>query len=524
MPKAVQKEVKLIRTCQRIITCVDNILSCIEPLWSVKYNPDLSQESLKDVKNIYKSALVLKQKIINLLNDNLLHNFDKNTNREEYFGNVRHDLRDVINAIKGYTEIAKEEFRNINSDLVVKELLKIDLIILKILVLVDKIKFYKKASIQSHPSFDIPNVNIKSASLENIVSDVEYHHFKEMFSILIADDLEENCNILEHNLKKMGYVNIHIARNGLEALEMQRENHFDLALLDINMPGKSGIELLEILRHEILQRKIMVVIVTGADNMQKAIKCIQYGAEDILLKPFNTELLRVRINACFEKKLLFNVQSKYQEDLEIEKQRYKDLLHAIFPPVIVEELITTNHIQTRNYENVSVLFIDVVDFTLYCKTHSLDEITKNIQKFAEICETVSAKFNLQKIKTTGDGFLAIAGMLTKHKNPVLDCIKCVDEIYKQTKNLEAKWKLHAGIDYGHVIGGVVGHCQYLFDIWGATTNIAAHMQALAEPSSLYLSRSARDQVNDSCDFESLGEFPLKGKTKIDVFRFIKFHV
>ena len=129
--------------------------------------------------------------------------------------------------------------------------------------------------------------------------------------VLVVDDIASNRHILVTHLKKQGISNVLQAENGREALEYLRTSPVDLVLLDVMMPEVDGFEVLEKMKKDENLRNIPVIMITALDDMKSAVKCIEFGAEDYLLKPFNAVLLRARVNACLEKKHLRDVEREY---------------------------------------------------------------------------------------------------------------------------------------------------------------------------------------------------------------------
>lgn len=472
------------------------------------------EKNVSDIRKIYEHTVAFNKELLKLEKEWTPQNSQKICN-SEYLANVRHDLNNFINALLGYSELVLEDFQKNQEDSAINKFQEIHSNVQMIRRLINELRL----DFVKGPQLVMPDVfKISGEALEGI-GDEEYKAFKEAFSILIVDDVHENCLVLERFLKQLEFKKILIVHDGLKALEVLEKEKIDLICSDIAMPRMNGIELLRHLREQIRHHQIMVLMITGWDTIENEITCIQLGAVDILPKPFNVDILRVRIDSCVEKKWFVNKEALYRRQIEEDKQSYEKLLRSVFPPSIIEELVKTNYVQAKVFEDVAVLFTDVVGFTSYCDTHSSDEIMKVIQSIAEICEVAAANHGLQKIKTIGDGFLAISGMLEKSKNPVLDCIGCAEEILKQTSNLESNLKLRAGIDYGSVIGGIVGHHQYLYDIWSDTVNTAARVQTMAEPGAIYLSQDAQEQVVDFCDFQELGSQQIKGKKPINIFLF-----
>ncbi len=129
--------------------------------------------------------------------------------------------------------------------------------------------------------------------------------------VLVVDDIASNRYILVTHLKKQGISNISEAENGHQALEQLKNNQFDLVLLDVMMPEVDGYEVLEQMKADKNLRNIPVIMITALDDMESTVKCIESGAADYLLKPFNPVLFRARVSACLEKKHLRDVEREY---------------------------------------------------------------------------------------------------------------------------------------------------------------------------------------------------------------------
>ncbi len=106
--------------------------------------------------------------------------------------------------------------------------------------------------------------------------------------ILVADDEESIRWVLSKSLKKQGF-SVDLAEDGLQARQLSRKNRYDLAVLDIKMPGLQGIELLQILQQE--SPETLVVVMTAESTMENAVAAMKNGAYDYLTKPFDLDAL-----------------------------------------------------------------------------------------------------------------------------------------------------------------------------------------------------------------------------------------
>ena len=119
-------------------------------------------------------------------------------------------------------------------------------------------------------------------------------------TILIVDDNRVNRLMLARGLEQDGHT-VAFAEHGGEALDLLRQQKFDLMLLDVLMPELDGYEVLAKLKDDPLLRDIPVIVTSALDELDSVVRCLEMGAEDYLTKPVNPVLLNARINASLEK-------------------------------------------------------------------------------------------------------------------------------------------------------------------------------------------------------------------------------
>jgi len=335
-------------------------------------------------------------------------------------------------------------------------------------------------------------------------------------AILVVDDNDDNRYTLTRRLKREGYANLAVAENGRQAVDALAERRFDLVLLDIMMPEMDGYQVLEHIKSNPALRDIPVIMISAVDEMDSVVRCIELGAEDYLPKPFNPVLLRARVGACLEKKRLHDQEAAYLSQIEHERQRADDLLHAILPAAAVSELKATDAVAPRRFEDVAVLFCDVVDFTPYCEKHSPEEVVGQLQDWVDAYEGIVVRHGLEKIKIIGDAFMATAGLLRPVDDPALAAVRCGLEMAAAARRLDSGWSVRVGIHFGPVVAGVIGHRQFMYDLWGDTVNTAARIVAQADPGAVVVSDAAWGQVKDRCRGRSFGFVELKGKGRVEL--------
>ena len=143
------------------------------------------------------------------------------------------------------------------------------------------------------------------------------------YTILIVDDNATNRDLLSRQVKAQGY-KVGVAENGKLAIEAIQTGKYDLILLDIIMPDINGYQILKWIRAGIW-RHIPTIMISALDEIDSVVKCIEMGAADYLAKPFNPTLLKARLGACLEQKILRDREKSYLDKLAIANEEIKTL-------------------------------------------------------------------------------------------------------------------------------------------------------------------------------------------------------
>ena len=208
--------------------------------------------------------------------------------------------------------------------------------------------------------------------------------------VLVVDDNDDNRFTLSMRLESCGYSNVVTAENGREALEKMRAGPVDLVLLDIMMPELDGYGVLEELRTDTALREIPVVMISALEDINSVVRCIELGATDYLTKPFNPVLLKARVDNCIEKARYKAQEAAHLARIESEKRRADELLTTVLPRSIARALKLNSRLAPQRYEDVAVLFCDVVGFTAYSEKHPPEtvfaELEALVDRFEEIAQ------------------------------------------------------------------------------------------------------------------------------------------
>lgn len=147
--------------------------------------------------------------------------------------------------------------------------------------------------------------------------------------ILVVDDQLQNIEFLEACLVSQGY-EIISAASGEEALEKLYDNHIDLILLDVMMPGMDGFEMTRIVKQNLVYRLLPIILVTALRETEDRVMGIESGCDDFISKPFDKVELLARVRALLKVKAYYDLKDQYQKKLESEVAiRTEELMLAI---------------------------------------------------------------------------------------------------------------------------------------------------------------------------------------------------
>lgn len=150
--------------------------------------------------------------------------------------------------------------------------------------------------------------------------------------ILVVDDVAENRDLLLRRLTQLGFSHIDQAANGVEALAAIGAQTYDLMLLDIMMPDLDGFGVLETLKRDGRINELPILVISALNEIEPVVRCIELGAADFIVKPFNPTLLRARVLSMLEKKALSDLTRDELRRKQMELNEARTLQLALVPP------------------------------------------------------------------------------------------------------------------------------------------------------------------------------------------------
>ncbi|MEX0865055.1 MAG: adenylate/guanylate cyclase domain-containing protein [Acidimicrobiia bacterium] len=209
--------------------------------------------------------------------------------------------------------------------------------------------------------------------------------------------------------------------------------------------------------------------------------------------------------------VIYFVMRYFMGGLAMERERSERLLLNVLPAATARRLKAGEVLIADRFEEVAVLFADIVDFTSMSETLSPEEMVGLLDDLFPAFDALADRWGLEKIKTIGDAYLAVSGLPVPTQDPAGSAAQMAIEMQQQASLLRESLRLRVGIDVGPVTAGVIGRRKFAYDLWGDTVNTASRMQSHGVPGRIQVTERAYELLRHRFSFETRGPIEVKGK-------------
>jgi adenylate cyclase len=208
-----------------------------------------------------------------------------------------------------------------------------------------------------------------------------------------------------------------------------------------------------------------------------------------------------------------------------EKARAEELLGNVLPMPIADELMRSGRVQPKYARSATTLFADIQGFTLLAERTEPARLIDLLDQYFSALDEICARYGLEKVKTIGDAYMAVAGVLAPdRRHPIDACLAALD-MQTLVDRFQARFhtieehamQLRIGIHTGPVIAGVVGNHRLTFDIWGDAVNTAWFMEACGAPGRINVSETVAGHVQGLFELEPRGSIEAKHDRAHEMF-------
>jgi guanylate cyclase len=202
------------------------------------------------------------------------------------------------------------------------------------------------------------------------------------------------------------------------------------------------------------------------------------------------------------------------------QEQSENLLLNILPKEIVSVLRTEPRTIADHFEGASILFADVVDFTPMSASMTPTELVELLNEVFSYFDTLTEKYELEKIKTIGDCYMVASGVPRPRADhaQVLTAMALEMQEYVDSHEIHGhRLAFRIGLNSGPVVAGVIGRKKFIYDLWGDAVNTASRMESHGSGGQIQITRATYDLIKDDYVCEPQGEVDVKGKGKMAVW-------
>ena len=205
------------------------------------------------------------------------------------------------------------------------------------------------------------------------------------------------------------------------------------------------------------------------------------------------------------------------------------LLLNILPATIAERLRAGETVIADRFDDMAVLFADVVGFTDFASGLQPTEVVRVLNDVFSTCDRLADRFGLEKIKTIGDAYMVVGGLQhgdgedgrhlpVTHAADVADMgLAMLDELAGMRIRDGGGLEVRVGMHVGPAVAGVIGLKKFIYDVWGDTVNTASRMESTGVPGRIQVTRETYERLEAAFEFERRGIVDVKGKGPIETW-------
>lgn len=354
--------------------------------------------------------------------------------------------------------------------------------------------------------------------------------------ILIVDDEPFNLDLLEQELDEQNYT-IERANDGAEALDKVPVFQPDLILLDYMMPKMNGLEVLRRLREDALYKSIPVILLTAKATQEDKVRGLDAGADDYVIKPFDSFELLARVRAMIRIKQMHDTLDEWNRSLtEKVKQQVDELqrvnrLKRYLSPQIAETILGEDENLFKSHRReITVVFLDLRGFTSFSDSAEPEEVMEVLRGYHAAMGKLIFDFDGTLERFAGDGIMIFFNDPIPCADHTDKAVRMALAMHSKVEELRAEWlkrgyelDLGIGMAAGYATLGNIGFEGRMdYGAIGNVTNLAARLCSEAKARQILTNQRTLSKIENLVDYEPLEELQLKGVSRpVAAFNIVK---
>ena len=309
-------------------------------------------------------------------------------------------------------------------------------------------------------------------------------------TLLVIDDDEQSRELLGRYLARQGH-RVLSAASGAQALELLAATPVDLVFLDLVMPEMGGLEVLGRIKSDAALRAVPVIVVSGVDETAGVVRCIEAGADDYLSKPFNRTLLQARLDAGLQRKRWHDREQAYLRELERNQRFIRNTFGRYLSDEIVDALLESPQGLRLGGSacTVTILMADIRNFSAICEHHAPEQVVQLLNNYLGAMSSIIMAHHGTVDEFIGDAILAIFGAPVAREDDARRAIACAVEMQAAVDGINTRNRalglpaigIGIGLNTGRVVAGNIGsERRSKYAVVGHEVNLTARIEAYTE--------------------------------------------
>ncbi|MDB9315054.1 adenylate/guanylate cyclase domain-containing protein [Spirulina sp. CS-785/01] len=310
-----------------------------------------------------------------------------------------------------------------------------------------------------------------------------------------------------------------MSAEGIYLDQIKSRQNQDLVLGTVNPVGKP---ISELYPSDIVERQLYY-----AQRALETGKPQVYEQEVWMNQTLKYEEVRVVVSG--DNEVLFMVRDngdrkRAELALRLAKQQSERLLLNILPRPIADRLKQATGVIAEQYDNITILFADIVGFTSLSSQLSPIELVNFLNQIFSTFDRLAEKYGLEKIKTIGDAYMVVGGLPDpnpRHAEAIADMAlamrAAIADLQQADLHLHTPLQIRIGISTGSAVAGVIGMKKFIYDLWGDTVNVASRMESQGLPNQIQVTEQTYQRLKDQYHLEKRGTISVKGKGEMTTY-------
>jgi class 3 adenylate cyclase/ActR/RegA family two-component response regulator len=418
---------------------------------------------------------------------------------------LRHDLRTPLHQIIGYAELLEDEARDRGDTEYIADLEKIRTAARRALEVADAVAPPTPARTGSPVFLDSPGGEGGAGTTPPLRPPTQPLDPSRV-RLLVVDDNELNRDMLSRRLGARGF-QVEASADGEEALARIGQDAFDAVLLDVMMPGLSGLDVLRQVRERWPESDLPVIMATARDATEDVVEALQAGANDYVTKPLDFPVVLARVETQLTLKRQKEEIRRLAEDLELRNGFIRGLFGRYISEEVVTDLLTSPEGPTLGGEHrqVTLLMSDIRGFTTLTEGRPPEQVLRLLNSYLGAMADVILAHQGTIDEFVGDGILAIFGAPLARGDDARRAVECAVAMQSALVQLNERnaveglprLEMGVAIHTGEVIVGNIGsERRTKYGVVGSAVNHAGRIESFTVGGQVLISDAALKEAGE----------------------------